>query len=140
MSRITKAFTNAHAGLIRITHGRVGARMGSMNVCILTTTGRKTGVERHTPLACFPRGDGLVVVASAGGSDDHPSGYLNLVANPSVRVEVDGVNRLMSARTASEEERAQIWPGVVATMKNFEGYQARTSRKLPVVILETRQT
>ena len=140
MSRITKAFTDTHVGLIRITHGRVGARMGSMHLCILTTTGRKTGVEHHTPLALFPHGDALVVVASAGGSDDHPSWYLNLVANPNVRVEVDGVNRLMTARTASGEERARIWPGVVATVKYFEGYQAKTSRELPVVILEPRQT
>lgn len=140
MSRITKAFTGAHVALIRLTHGRVGARMGSMNVCILTTTGRTTGVERHTPLARFPHGDGLVVVASAGGSDKHPSWYLNLVANPNVRVEVDGVARPMTARTASDEERAQIWPGVVATVKNFERYQAKTSRKLPVVILDPRQT
>jgi len=94
MNRIIRAFTDAHVALIRITHGRVGARMGTMTFCILTTTGRKSGVERHNPLASFPHDDGLVVIASAGGSDADPAWYRNLVANPDVRVEVDGVDRV----------------------------------------------
>lgn len=136
MKRITRAFTNAHVAVIRMSHGRVGARMGTMKLCILTTTGRKSGVERHNPLACFPHDDGLVVIASAGGSDQDPGWYRNLVANPHVRVEVDGVDRPMTARTATDEERALIWPGVIAAAKNFEGYQTKTSRKIPVVILQ----
>ena len=139
MSRVIRAFTDTHVALIRVTHGRVGARMGSTRLCILTTTGSKSGVERHNPLAYFPHDDGLVVIASAGGSDEHPAWYRNLVANPLVRVEVDGVDRPMTARTASDEEKAQIWPGVIATAKNFEGYQTKTSRNIPVVILEPRQ-
>lgn len=139
MSRLIRAFTDTHVALIRLTHGKFGARMGSMRFCILTTTGRKSGVERHNPLAWFPHDDGLVVIASAGGSDHHPDWYRNLVANPLVRVEIDGVDRPMTARTASDAERAQIWPGIVATAKNFEGYQARTSRKIPVVLLEARE-
>jgi len=138
MNRIIRAFTDAHVALIRITRGRVGARMGTMTFCILTTTGRKSGVERHNPLASFPHDDGLVVIASAGGSDADPAWYRNLVANPDVRVEVDGVDRPMTARTATDEERALIWPGVIAKAKNFEGYQTKTSRKIPVVILRPR--
>ena len=138
MNRIIRAFTDAHVALIRITRGRVGARMGTMTFCILTTTGRKSGVERHNPLASFPHDDGLVVIASAGGSDTDPAWYRNLVANPDVRVEVDGVDRPMTARTATDEERALIWPGVIAKAKNFEGYQTKTSRKIPVVILRPR--
>lgn len=140
MKRLIRAFTDTHVALIRITHGRIGARMGTMQLCILTTTGRKSGVERHNPLACFPHDAGLVVIASAGGSDEHPAWYRNLVANPLVRVEVDGVDRPMTARTASDEERAQIWPGIIAKAKNFEGYQTKTSRKIPVVILEPATT
>lgn len=139
MSRLTKAVTETHVALIRLTHGRFGARMGNLRLCILTTTGRKSGVERHNPLAWFPHDDGLVVIASAGGSNHHPAWYLNLVANPSVSVEIDGVDRPMTARTASAAEKAQIWPGIVAKAKNFEGYQARTSRNIPVVILRPRQ-
>lgn len=113
--------------------------MGSMRFCILTTTGRKSGIERHSPLAWFPHADGLVVIASAGGSDHHPAWYLNLVANPLVRVEIHGVDRPMTARTASDGEKAQIWPGIIAKARNFEHYQARTSRNIPVVILEARE-
>lgn len=136
---LTKAVTGAHVAVIRVTHGRVGARIGSTKLCILTTTGRKSGIERRNPLACFPHDDGLVVIASAGGSDEHPAWYQNLVANPLVSVEVDGVVRPMTARTASEAEKAQIWPGVIAVAKNFAGYQTKTSRDIPVVILEPRQ-
>ena len=112
--------------------------MGTMTLCVLTTTGRKSGAERRNPLACFPHADGLIVIASAGGSDEDPAWYSNLVANPDVRVETDGVDRPMTARTASEQEKAQIWPGIVAKAKNFGDYQAKTSRSIPVVILEPR--
>lgn len=139
MSRLIKAFTDTHVALIRLTRGRFGARMGNLRLCILTTTGRKSGCERQSPLAWFPHDDGLVVIASAGGSDHHPAWYLNLVANPLVRVEIDGVDRAMTARTASDAERAKIWPGIVAKARNFEGYQARSSRSIPVVILRPRR-
>ena len=139
MSRLIRAFTDTHVALIRLTNGKLGARVGSVRFCILTTTGRKSGVERHRPLAWFPHADGLVVIASAGGSDHHPAWYRNLVANPLVSVEIDGMDRPMTARTASAAEKAKIWPGIVATAKNFEGYQARTSRNIPVVILEPRE-
>jgi deazaflavin-dependent oxidoreductase (nitroreductase family) len=134
--RITKAFTDVHVALIRSTRGRFGARMGTMDLCVLTTVGRTSGLERHNPVACFQHGNGLVVIASAGGSDQDPGWYRNLVANPCVRVERDGMVASMTARTASNEEKAQIWPGVVAKAKNFEGYQVKTSRNIPVVILE----
>jgi deazaflavin-dependent oxidoreductase (nitroreductase family) len=137
-NRLEKAVTGMHVAVIRTTHGKVGARMGVLHLCILTTTGRKSGVERRNPVASFPHGDGLVIVASAGGSDEHPGWYRNLVANPAVRIELDGVDRPMTARTASDEEKAQIWPDIVAKAKNFDGYQVKTSRNIPVVILEPR--
>lgn len=136
MKRVIRAFTDTHVALIRVTRGRLGARMGGMQLCVLTTTGRTTGLERRNPLACFPHAEGLVVIASAGGSDEHPAWYRNLVADPGVGVEVDGVNRSMTARTATKAEKAEIWPGIVAAAKNFEGYQTKTSRNIPVVILE----
>lgn len=137
-NRVIRGITDLHVAVIRSTHWKLGARMGSQELCVLTTTGRKSGAERRNPLARFPHGDGLVVIASAGGSDQDPAWYLNLVANPQVRVEVDGVVRPMTARTASDDEKAQIWPKVIARAKNFEGYQVKTSRNIPVVILEPR--
>jgi deazaflavin-dependent oxidoreductase (nitroreductase family) len=139
MNRITRAFTDLHVAVIRVSHGRVGARMGTMKLCVLTTTGRKSGVERHNPLACFPHDEGFVVIASAGGSDQDPAWYRNLVANPDVRLEVDGLDRPMTARTATDQERPLIWSGVIATAKNFAGYQTKTSRTIPVVILAPAQ-
>lgn len=135
---VVKAVTNAHVALIRVTHGRFGARMGTMDLCVLTTTGSRSGVERRNPLACFEHDDGLLVIASAGGSDKHPAWYGNLVANPNVRVEFKGVDNAMIARTASEDEKARIWPAIIARAKNFEGYQVKTSRNIPVVILSPR--
>jgi deazaflavin-dependent oxidoreductase (nitroreductase family) len=137
-NRMIRAFTDTHVALIRSTRGRIGARLGPQELCVLTTTGRKSGLERHNPLAYFPHGDGLVVIASAGGSDRHPAWYHNLLANPVVRVEVDGASREMTARTATDEEKATIWPAVIAKAKNFAGYQVKTSRNIPVVILEPR--
>lgn len=131
-----RTFTNLHVAVIRSTHGRFGAKMGPQALCVLTTTGRKSGAEHHNPLAYFPHGEGAVVVASAGGSDKHPAWYLNLVANPAVRVEIDGVMRPMTARTATDAEKAQIWPGIIAKARNFDNYQVKSSRNIPVVILE----
>jgi deazaflavin-dependent oxidoreductase (nitroreductase family) len=132
---LIRASTNMHVAMIRSTHGRFGAKVGPQDVCVLTTTGRKSGRERHNPLAWFPHSDGIVVVASANGSDKHPAWYLNLVANPDVRVEIKGVGTPMTARTASEAEKEQIWPGIVAKAKNFDRYRTKTSRNIPVIIL-----
>jgi deazaflavin-dependent oxidoreductase (nitroreductase family) len=137
-NRLTKASTTMHVAVIRATHGRFGAKIGPQDLCVLTTTGRKSGAERHNPLAWFPHDDGIVVVASANGSDKHPAWYLNLVANPDVRVEINGQAKPMTARTASDAEKAQVWPGIIAKAKNFDGYQTKTSRNIPLVILTPR--
>lgn len=137
--RLIRAATDMHVAIIRSTHGKIGARMGTQDLCVLTTTGRTSGIERRNPLSWFPHGDGFVVVASANGSDKDPAWYRNLVADPAVHVEIGGVDRPMTARTASDAEKAQIWPGIIAKAKNFESYQGKTSRNIPVVILEPRQ-
>jgi deazaflavin-dependent oxidoreductase (nitroreductase family) len=137
---LIKAVTNLHVALIRSTHGKVGAHPGSMDVCVLTTTGRKSGAERRNPLAYFPHPEGIALVASANGSDKHPAWYLNLAANPEVKVEIDGVEKPMTARTASDAEKAQLWPGIIAKVPSFDSYRAKTSRNIPVVILTTRAT
>jgi deazaflavin-dependent oxidoreductase (nitroreductase family) len=109
--------------------------MGGQQVCLLTTTGRRSGQARTTPLMCFPHGDGLVVIASNGGSDRYPAWYHNLTAHPQVTVQVGSDVRTMTARTATAEERAEIWPRVIARAKNFAGYEKKTRRVIPVVVL-----
>jgi deazaflavin-dependent oxidoreductase (nitroreductase family) len=132
---IGKVVTAAHAAVYRASKGRVGSRIGANQVCLLTTTGRTSGQPRTTPLTLFPRGEDLVVVASNNGSDRHPAWYHNLRADPRVQVQIGGVVRPMIARTVTDEERAVIWPDIVASAKAFGGYERKTDRAIPVVLL-----
>ena len=109
-----------------------------MPVVELTTTGRKTGQPR-TVLLTSPLRDGntIVVVASRGGDDAHPAWFLNLRDNPAVQVTTDGRSKIqMRARIADAEERARLWPLVIADHKNYAGYQRKTEREIPLVLLE----
>jgi len=83
-------------------------------------------------------GDLMVLVASFGGDDRHPAWYLNLQANPEVRVTMSGTTRTMVARTATEEERAELWPQITSAYGGYARYQERTERQIPAVILEPR--
>src|SRR5215212_4647192 len=125
-NRLARLATGTHAGIYRVSGGKVFGKMGGQQLCLLTTTGRRSGKPRTTPLNCFPHGDGLVVVASNGGSDRFPAWYHNLTAHPQVTVQVGGAVRAMTARTATEEERAEIWPRVIAQARTFAGYEKRT--------------
>jgi deazaflavin-dependent oxidoreductase (nitroreductase family) len=134
--RMAKLLTGAHVSVYRASKGKVGGSMGGNRLCLLTTVGRVSGRQRTTPLMAFSHEDGaLVVVASNGGSDRPPSWYGNLRANPQVEVQLGPQVRPMVARTATAAEKAAIWPRIVASAKNFEGYEKKTSRDIPVVIL-----
>jgi F420H(2)-dependent quinone reductase len=135
LTKLRRAATGAHVAIYRASRGRFAGSIGGYPVGLLTTTGRRSGKQRTTPVMTFPHQDGLVVVASNGGSDRAPSWYQNLSAHPQVRVQSGAHVRAMTARTASPLEKAQIWPGIVAGAKYFEGYQSRTRRDIPVVIL-----
>jgi deazaflavin-dependent oxidoreductase (nitroreductase family) len=103
----------------------------------LITTGRRSGKERATMLSVpIIDGDRLVLVASFGGDDRHPAWYLNLRANPEVRVTIAGSTRTMIARIATEEEKAELWPQITSVYEGYAHYQKRTDRPIPVVILE----
>ena len=136
---LLRAMSAANTWVFRATGGRVGGRFGrGAPVLLLTTIGRKSGVERTTPLLYLRDGGDLVIVASKGGSDEHPLWYGNLVANPDVKVQIGRDVSPMRARTADEAERARLWPGLVAMYAGYDAYQARTSRRIPVVILSRR--
>jgi deazaflavin-dependent oxidoreductase (nitroreductase family) len=131
------ASTSLHRAVFRASKGRVFGRVFGMPVAELITTGRRSGEERSTMLAVPIAEDGqLVLVASFGGDDRHPAWYLNLRANPRVRVTVAGSTRAMVARTATEEERAELWPRITAVFGGYARYQERTERSIPVVVLE----
>jgi deazaflavin-dependent oxidoreductase (nitroreductase family) len=102
-------------------------------------TGRTSGKARATLLtAPILEPDRVVLVASKGGHPDHPDWYENIAANPDVELTVGDERRAMRARTASSEERAELWPRVVSVYRGYEGYQRSTDREIPVVILEPR--
>ncbi|MXW88866.1 MAG: nitroreductase family deazaflavin-dependent oxidoreductase, partial [Acidimicrobiaceae bacterium] len=103
---------------------------------ILTTVGRKTGSLRRTPLIRIRDGQRYLLVASMGGAPRHPNWYLNLVANPDVTVQDRGELHRLRARTATPQEKAELWPIAVNQWPDYEDYQTRTDRDLPLVICE----
>ena len=132
-----KSLNLVHRSVLRISGGRIGSSAFGMAVVELRSIGRRTGLERSTVLtAPVVDGDRIVLVASKGGDERDPDWYLNLVATPKAEVIIQGDHRLVVARTASVEEKAELWPRVVAAYRGYAGYERRSSRDIPVVILE----
>ena len=132
-----KVGTAIHRAIFDVSKGRIFGKTSGMPFIELLTTGRRSGKERATMLSVpIVDGDRLVLVASFGGDDRHPAWYLNLQANPEVRVTMAGSSRTMIARTATEEERAGLWPRITSVYEGYARYQERTERRIPVVILE----
>jgi deazaflavin-dependent oxidoreductase (nitroreductase family) len=129
---------SSHRLLQRLTRGRAGWQIAGMPVLELTTTGRRSGERRATLLTSPLRdGDAYVVVASRGGDDRHPAWFLNLRDDRNVEVAVEGHPRIaMTARIANAEERARMWPLIASTYPNYAGYQQKTERQIPLVLLE----
>lgn len=136
--RLARVVTGAHKAIYRRTDGRVGGRVAGMPVLILTTRGAKTGKARTTVLGYLADGDRLVLVASNGGDSRHPGWYRNLSADPEVLVTLGASTRPMKAHTAAAEEKEVLWPRVVAAYRGYGRYQERTTRDIPVVVLERR--
>ena len=135
---VLKTMNAVHRGVLKMSSGRKGWELLNMPVLELTTTGRKTG-RSHTVMLTSPVQDGstLVVVASRGGDDRAPAWFLNLKDDPDVEVSMRaGPKRRMRARVATAEERVLLWPRVVADHKNYAGYQTKTTREIPLVVLE----
>lgn len=135
---VAKAVNVFHRSLVHLSGGRVGGDVMGMPVVELTTTGRKSGQKRTVMLTTpVEKGDTVVLVASYGGDEKHPSWYTNLLADPDVSVRLrGGPARAMRARTASVEERAELWPQVTSRYKGYAQYQTRTDREIPLVIVE----
>lgn len=105
----------------------------------LHATGRKSGERRSTMLtAPICEDDRVILVASKGGSSDHPQWYKNVRANPDIEVTINDRTRLMRARTATPEEKAELWPRITSVYKGYESYQRNTDRDIPVVVCEPR--
>jgi deazaflavin-dependent oxidoreductase (nitroreductase family) len=135
-----KTVNAAHRAAVKLTGGRFGWKAAGMPVVELTTTGRKSGAPRTVMLTSpIQDGDRFVVVASRGGEPQHPAWFLNLRDEPNVEVSLKGgAKRPMLARVATPEERAELWPRVVAKYKGYGGYQTKTDREIPLVFVEPR--
>lgn len=136
MLKADRLITHVHRWLYRASGGRLGSRLAGIDHLLLTTMGRKSGLARQQPLAFFEDGERLLVIASNGGNDRPPAWYLNLCAEPEVEVQIGSREESRTARTASPEERARLWPGLVEKNPFYGRYQERTERVIPVVILE----
>jgi deazaflavin-dependent oxidoreductase (nitroreductase family) len=133
-----KTANTLHRALVKVSGGRLGWQASKMPVLELTTTGRKSG-KKHSVMLTSPVQEGgtIVVVASRGGEDDHPAWLLNLRANPDVEVAYQGgPKQAMKAHVADAQERARLWPIVVADHKNYADYQTKTQREIPLVLLQ----
>jgi F420H(2)-dependent quinone reductase len=126
----------AHGRLYRLTGGRVGGRIAGMPVLLLTTSGRKTGRPRTQPLTYTPTDGGYAVIASKGGAPHHPLWYLNLRANPLAEVTVGRKTRTVRARDAEGEERERLWRRLADVHPGYDRYASKTSRRIPVIVLE----
>ncbi|WP_091558192.1 nitroreductase family deazaflavin-dependent oxidoreductase [Micromonospora pattaloongensis] len=124
-----------HAERYVATDGAEGHLWNGVPTLLLTTRGRRSGQARRTPLIYGQDGDDYLVVASSGGSDTPPAWYRNLSADPRVRVQVAADRFDATARAASAEEKARLWPVMTAIWPAYDEYQQKTSRDIPVVIL-----
>ncbi len=120
----------------RANEGRVGGQFEGAPLLLLHHVGRKTGTERVSPMMYRAVGDGLAVFASKAGADDNPDWYHNLLAHPDTTVEIGTDKVSVRARELPSDERAPIWEAHKSDYPGFAGYEERTNRTIPVVLLE----
>ena len=128
--------TSIHRGIFRLTGGVVGSKMGGLPCLMLTTTGRTSGQPRSVPLLYLEYQGGWVVIASYGGNPQHPAWWRNLEADPAGTVQVGRTVTKVRARIADPGERQVLWEEAVKLYAAYDDYKLKTTRKIPVVILE----
>ena len=134
---VLRRLTGLHTVAYRASRGLVGHRMpGAPPMLLLEHVGAKSGTTRTTPLAYVEDGDDIVLVASKGGNPKNPGWFHNLRANPETIVQVGSEKRPVRARVATDKERERLWPKAVRTYSGYAGYQKRTERKIPLIVLE----
>jgi deazaflavin-dependent oxidoreductase (nitroreductase family) len=121
--------------LYNVSGGRIGGKMGKLPVLLLTTTGRKSGKQRTLPLVYIMDDSAYVITASAGGADKHPGWFFNIRSNPQATIQVKDKHIKVKAEVAGQEKKSELWARLVEVAPNFAGYEKRTSREIPMVIL-----
>lgn len=136
---VTRIMSVLNTALFQASGGRLGNKfLRGAPVCLVTTTGARSGQQRTTPLIYLADRDDVVIVASKGGMSHHPAWYHNLAAHPEARVQIGSRARDVLARRASDAEKAALWPRLVGIYPDYDDYQARTDRNIPVMILSPR--
>jgi F420H(2)-dependent quinone reductase len=131
---------SGHTAAYRLTGGVIGHRFpGAPPSLLLDHVGAKSDTKRTTPLTYLRDGDDFVIVASKGGYPKNPGWFYNLCAHPDTTIQVGSKRRPVRARVATPEERTRLWPKVVDLYGGYAGYQERTGREIPLVILEPRE-
>jgi deazaflavin-dependent oxidoreductase (nitroreductase family) len=125
-----------HRALYRASGGRIGSHIWGLPIVLLTTTGRQSGRPRTVPLCCLQQGESYVVIASYGGLDRSPAWWLNLQRDPHATVQLGSSTRSVVAREAQGGERDRLWTAVTTIAPGYLGYERRTTRRIPVVLLE----
>lgn len=131
---LMRLFTALNVFVYKLSGGRLMNSMMGTPICLVTMTGAKTGRKRTIPLMYNPHGDDVILVASLGGAPRNPLWYYNLVAHPDVEIQDGARKRRMRCRQASPEEKAALWPAIVANFPSYGAYQRRTDRDIPVMI------
>jgi deazaflavin-dependent oxidoreductase (nitroreductase family) len=136
---VLRRLMGVHTAVYRASGGRIGHRFpGAPPVLLLDHVGAKSGKSRTSALVYVPDGDDVVLVASKGGHPRNPAWFHNLRANPETTVQIGTERRPVRARVATPQERERLWPKAVETYDGYAGYQQRTSREIPLVVLERR--
>lgn len=137
--RLFDEVTRTHVLLYRATGGIVGGRIPfGAGMLLLDHVGAKSGKKRTTPLVYIPDGKSYVIVASKGGAPKHPSWFHNVRTNPETTVQVGSKRIPVTAKVATATQRKRLWPSVVEAYGGYAGYQKRTKREIPLVILTPR--
>ena len=131
--------SRVHKYLYVLLRGRFVSHRGSVNFLLLTTKGRRSGRLKTVPLLYLTHNGDPCVIASRGGSPMAPDWLLNIRSDSKVRVQIGGVRWEGTARIALGEEREGLWPGFVENYPGYEGYQARTTRRFPIVIISQQE-
>jgi deazaflavin-dependent oxidoreductase (nitroreductase family) len=128
-------FGQEHVDRYRETDGAEGHEWNGTQVLLLTTKGRKSGEQRTTPLIYGQHGDDYMIVASRGGADTPPAWYLNLQADPTAEIQVKADKFTVSARDATPDEKPELWQIMTSEWPQYDEYQEKTDREIPVVVL-----
>ncbi len=137
MNLLLQGILGILTSLYRLSNGKVMGRMAGLNILLLTTTGRKSGKKRTTPLGYFEHEGNYVIIASNGGADKHPAWYLNLKSDPEVSVEIK--DKKISAQAKAEPKlRAELWAKLVSLSPLYGKYATSTKRVIPIILLQPR--